>query len=603
MSLRRVVRLAAMVLPTLLCVSCGQVYRPVVIPLTPTPPVGANFHAVFSISANVPNFPGGAMQIDVSGDTILAETPSSDPSAPNVGVNPTHGAILSNDSRVFVAAAGSVSGLTDSVASFTPDVQFSAASGFGAVTAISLPAPSASITSISESGNVVTATLSAALNVAAGYAISISGVATPGCTPPTCAHNGTFTLLTVTGSTIQYTNPVSGLTSGASGTALVPPQPVFLNSVETTAMYVANYNANSVFAINTSVNVVGNTAIVGVNPVSLAESKTANGFKLYVANQGTSQAGTSSISSLNTVDLSPNNVTGFTGTNPVWAVARADGQKVYVVTQGDGKLVTVDTATDVASTPDCTVTPTLCVGAGANYIFYDPNLNRLYVTNPVTSMVYVFSDVSDIPVQLAAISLGSSFSACSVGAAGCSAVWPVSVTALADGSRFYVATYQTATSCPDALAGTSSECVIPGVSVFNANNFTPQYSSGSTLQLLTDPPFAATADGSAYQYAVPLLAACGPVTPPVAATLYTPGSTRFRVFTAASADATRVYVGMCDAGAIAVINTTDNNPNNAGNTTPPDTLVTDLPAAFSAGAIQSNGEPPNQNPIFLFPGQ
>jgi hypothetical protein len=61
---------------------------------------------------------------------------------------------------------------------------------------------------------------------------------------------------------------------------------------------------------------------------------------------------------------------------------------------------------------------------------------------------------------------------------------------------------------------------------------------------------------------------------------------------------------MCDAGAIAVVNTTDNNANNAGGSSvTADTLVTDLPAAFSAGAIQPNGEPPNQNPIFLLSGQ
>jgi hypothetical protein len=61
---------------------------------------------------------------------------------------------------------------------------------------------------------------------------------------------------------------------------------------------------------------------------------------------------------------------------------------------------------------------------------------------------------------------------------------------------------------------------------------------------------------------------------------------------------------MCDAGAIAVINTTNSNIDNTGGSgTPADTVVTDLPAAFSAGAIQPNGLPPNQNPIFMLSGQ
>jgi len=353
--------------------------------------------------------------------------------------------------------------------------------------------------------------------------------------------------------------------------------PVFLNTTQTGFLYVANFGTNSVSAINTTSSAVVNTAIVGTNPVALAEIP--NGLKLYVANQGSN-----SVSSLNTVDLSPNVVTGFTGITPVWMVARSDSQKVYVLTQGGtGQLVTIDTATD-------TVTSSLQVGAGANFIFYDPNLNRLYVTNPTTSTVYVFSvsgGANDTPIQIAAISFAAGSSPCP---SGC---LPTSVTALPDGSRFYVASYGTAASCPDPFVGATSACVIPSLAVFDANNFKLK----TTLTLLTDPPFSANLNTNTYQYAVPPVAAC------TSAALYSPSTTRFRVFTTASPDSSRVYVSMCDAGAIAVINTSDNNANNPGAPSVADTVVTDLPAAFSAGAIQSNGEPPNQNPIFLLTGQ
>lgn len=495
MSFRRVSRLAGMVLPTLLCVACGQVYRPVVIPTSTTPPTPANFHAVFGISANVPHYPGEAMQIDVSGDSIIAETLISDKVALNRGDNPTHAAILPNNSRLFVASSGSVvSGGVDLVLSFTPAFQSTIATGFGPVTAISLPAGS---------------------------------------------------------------------------------EPAFVNTTQNNAVYVANFGTNSVSAVNTSLNVVSNTASVGLNPVALAE--TPNGRKLYVANQGSN-----SVSSLNTTDLSSNSVTGFSGATPVWVVARGDSQKVYVLTQGDGQLMTIDTATD-------TVTSSLPVGAGANFIFYDPHLNRLYVTNPVTSTVYVFSDTgpaNDTPVQLAAISFASGSIPCP---SGCS---PASVTALPDGSRFYVASYQTASSCPDAFVGSSSACVIPGLAVFDANSLALK----TTLTLLTYPPFAADLTTNQYQYAVPPVTSCAP------AALYSPSTTRFRLFTTAAADSSRVYVSMCDAGAIAVINTTNNNPNNTGGSgTPPDTLVTDLPAAYS-GPPQATGAP-LQNPIFMLTGQ
>jgi YVTN family beta-propeller protein len=587
MSFRRVGRLAAMVLPTLLCVACGQVYRPVVLPCSEggipgcpsePPPTPASFHAVFGINANVPYNPGGAMQIDVAGDSIIAETPNSDL---RFGDNPTHAAILPNNSRVFVANAGSVlSGEADSVSSFAPAIQSTSGSGFSAVIAISLPSQTSNITAISEAGNLVTVTLSAPLNnVVAGYAIVIAGVVIPGCNSPcnAVAYNGTFALSAVSGTTIQYVNPAGGLAPSSGGTASVPPQPVFLGSSQNTAMYVANYNSNSVFALNTGLGVVSNSAPVGAHPISLAE--TPNGLKLYVANEGDN-----TVSSLNIADLSPNTVTGFSGTAPVWVVARGDSQKIYVLTQGDGQLVTIDTATD-------SVTSTLPVGAGANFILFDPHLNRLYVTNPKTSMVFVFSDTggaNDTPTQLAAISFASGSAPCP---AGC---FPTSVAALPDGSRFYVASYQsyqTPATCPDA--NVTGSCVIPSLTVFDAHSLTPKITPALTL--LTSPAFAVN------QYAVAPVTACAPPVPPA---LYGPSTTRFRVFTTAAADSSHVYVSMCDAGAIADIITIGSNTNDSGTSgTPADTLVTDLPTAFSAGAIQANGEPPNQNPIFMLTGQ
>jgi len=586
--------MAAMVLASLLWIACGQVYRPVVIPCSaggipgcpeepaPTP---AGFHAVFGISTNVPNYPGGAMQIDVSGDSIIAETPTSDISAPNLGENPTHAAVLPNNSRLLVASAGSVQGGIDVVSSLAPAFQSAIATGFGPVSTISLPDQASSITAISESGNLVTVTLSAPLNIPVGYTIVIADVVIPGCVPPACnpnAYDGAFTLLSTNGTTITYSNPNLNLAAASGGTATFPPQPVFLSSAQNNAMYVANYNTNSVFAINTTSNAVSNSAPVGAHPVSLAE--TPNGLKLYVANQGDN-----SVSSLNVTTLSPNAVTGFSGIAPVWVVARGDSQKVYVLTQGnaqvEGQLVTIDTASD-------TVTSSLPVGAGANFIFFDPHLNRIYVTNPnptgpanpLGSTVYVFSDTggaNDTPVQRAAISFNPLSVPCPAGCA------PTSVTALRDGSRFYVASYQMASPCPDSNV-TVSPCLIPGLTVFDANSLTVKYPSAPTLTLLTWPPFATN------QYAVPPISTCAP------AALYSPSTTRFRVFTTAAADSSHVYVSMCDAGAIADVNTTGSNTNNTGGSgTPADTLITDLPAAFSGGTAGS----PNQNPIFMLTGQ
>lgn len=517
MSVRRACLLAAMTLSVVLWLGCGQVYRPVVIPCStggvPGCPIQSNpspgsFHAVLGISSNTPGYSGEAMQIDVSGDSVVGETSISAASAPNSGLNPTHAAIFPNKSRVFVTSAGSIfPGGSDSVSSFSPVFQSTLGVGLGTVSTISLPAGS---------------------------------------------------------------------------------QPVFANTTQNNALYVADFGTNSVSAINTFSNVVTNVS-VGTNPVSLAE--TPSGQKLYVANQGSN-----SISSLNTVDLTQNTVTGFTGVTPVWVVARGDSQKVYVLTQGDGQLITIDTATDL-------VTSSLPVGAGANFIFFDPNLNRLYVTNPVTGMVYVFSDTgaNDTPTQLAAISMtGGANPPCPAGCA------PVSVTALLDGSRFYVASYQTAAACPDSTVAGS--CVVPGLTVFDAGSFAVKYPTTPTLKLLTWPaPCTPTSTSSCPATHWPFVTnqfAVAPLTSCVTPATYSPAATRFRVFTVASADSSRVYVSMCDAGAVAVVNTTGSNTNNTGGSLPPDTLVTDVLAAYSAGPAQPNtGEPAPQNPIFLLMGQ
>jgi YVTN family beta-propeller protein len=622
--------LAATVFLILFWGACGQVYRPVVIPCStggvpgcpvepnPTP---ANFHYVLGITANIPNYAGSAMQIDVSGDSVVGETSTSTGSSPNTGFNPTHGVLLPNDSRIFVATAGSVfpRGI-DAIATFTPVFQSTLATGFGAVNTISLPplfGQSATITALTEAGNVVTATLGAPLFaspdstctsnpaclVPLGTAVVISGEGIDG-------YNGTFTISSINSTSVSFTDSAAGLAScsatttpcALAGTASVPGQPVYLASIENAEVYVANFNSNSVAKISTTSNVVTNTATTepanvsststAPNPVSMVEAAARQGDKLYVANQGNN-----TVTSLNAVDLSLNTVTGFTGVRPVWVTARGDGQKVYVVTQGDGQLVTIDTATD-------TVSSSLPVGAGANFIFFDPNLNRLYVVNPVTATVYIFSDTggidstgapNDTPVQLASLSFAAGSAPCP---SGCT---PVSVTALLDGSRFYVASYQSfAAPCPDSTV--SGACIEPELTVFDANSLAVKYPSAPTLTLLTWPPPCTTNPCTTNwpfvtnQYAVPTVASCAP------AALYSPTTTRFRVFTVAAADSSRVYVSICDAGVVAVINNTGSNTNNSGEPIPPDTLVTDLPGPDSA-AEQGNGQPAPQSPIFLFMGQ
>jgi YVTN family beta-propeller protein len=497
MNSRRVSGYAILLAATLFSISCGQVYRPVVIPTVTNPPDPANFHAVYGLNVNIPGTPGTAVQFDVAGDTVIGQTPS-DPNLPNVGVNPTHATILPNNARIFVASAGSpLPGGADVVAAFTPAADSTVATGFGAVFTFTLPAGSL---------------------------------------------------------------------------------PVFLNSTQNTAMFVANFGGNSVTALNTSANSITNTVPVGTNPVALAE--TPDGRKLYVANQGSN-----SVTSLNTVDLSTNPLS-FSGTTPVWVVARSDSHRAYVLTQGDGQLVTIDTTTDTVPAGS-----NISVGAGANFEAYDSHLNRLYVTNPANGTISVISTAGgagDTPTLLRSIAIPGLNATTSPACPSCTTPSPSSVAALPDGSRFYVASSQTAATCPDPnVVGT---CMIPQLTVFDANSFAVK----TILFLLTSPMFNPSGSNPA-PFAVPPVASCTP------AATFAPGTTRFRMTTAASADSSKVYVGICDAGAVAIINATTSTVATGGDNTP-DTLVTDLPAPFSAAPAGANGEPPPQNPVFLLTG-
>ncbi|HKV82324.1 MAG TPA: hypothetical protein VJP02_29525, partial [Candidatus Sulfotelmatobacter sp.] len=245
MSLRRVGWFTAILVVELILTSCGEVYRPVVIPISNNPPNPANPHAVFGISTNVAPNPGTVLQIDVSGDSNIGVA--------RMGINPTHAAmqLIGSSSRIFVASAGSVvDGDSDVITGFNP----ASSAGIGNPVTFSLPNvgpnQSSAITAISEDpNNLVTVTLASAINSATvGGPIVISGVIIQGGDPKKQgAYNGNFTITSISGNTIQYNDSIGGLLSASGGTATVPLptfcsyQPDFVTTAQSNALYVANY--------------------------------------------------------------------------------------------------------------------------------------------------------------------------------------------------------------------------------------------------------------------------------------------------------------------------------------------------------------------------
>ena len=153
-----------------------------------------------------------------------------------------------------------------------------------------------------------------------------------------------------------------------------------------------------------------------------------------------------------------------------------------------------------------TVVSSIPVGVGANFMLYDPVRNRLYVSNPLLNKV-IYLDASNDALSAVTVAVAS----------------PVSVAALPDGSRAYVSS-----------ASVNGKSVTSSVTVINA------------------------LDGS-IKTTIPLTAASKVC-----------ASNPSELSIAAAADSSSVYVGNCDAGNVAIIQTLT------------DTLVLQMPAPVSS---------------------
>ena len=340
-------------------------------------------------------------------------------------------------------------------------------------------------------------------------------------------------------------------------TITLPPgsAPAFVATTENGFVYVANSGTGTVAAIPTTTNVVSVMLAVGTNPVALAELP--NATKLYVVNQGDSK-----VRIINTVDktLNPNPVADPGGTiaSPVWVVARSDNARVYVLSSASGNVSAIDTSSD-------TVVASAAVGAGANFMVYDQKRNRLYITNPVASTASVLDVSTDTltPVTLPITGI------------------PVSIAALPDGTRAYVASYQLSSpSCP-----ANQPCSITSqVTVINAssNSISSVIPLGTVnVDNLTN-PLTGTVDDTG----------CNP-------DIFPAHVSKFRLSAAASGDSSKVYVAHCDAGSTFIVNTSN------------DSLVKDLQGnplviqspVSSFPPSQVGAQPPPQNPMLVFSAQ
>src|SRR5579863_4825074 len=308
--------------------------------------------------------------------------------------------------------------------------------------------------------------------------------------------------------------------------------PSFVASAENASVYVANSGNNTVSAITMANNVLEQPVYgipVGIDPVWLAE--TPNLQKLYVANRGNGGGG-GSVTSINPVDRSVNPpIANATWVSPVSVAARSDSNRAYVLDQGSGLVWPIDTASDsVLSPTQCGHDPcSVSVGVGANFMLYDSTRNRLYVSNPANNTVtYLDASTDALPARVIPVAN------------------PVSVAVLPDGTRAYV-------SSAEISASGGVTYVTSRITVINPSN-------GSVTTTI---PLTAVAQVCA--------------------------SNPSELAMAAAADSSRVYVGNCDAGNVAIIQTLS------------DTVLLQMPAPLSA-TFRPDGTPLPQNPVFVVAG-
>lgn len=412
---RLCLRVAGMAFLAMICISCGDEFRPIAIPITPPLPDPQAVHAIFVVSDNgftmVPGQalnPGGTSRLDVSGDSNVGVA--------QVGLGPTHAAIPANGSRLYVANS-----LEDTVSSFSP-------ASPTAVTTTSLPSGS---------------------------------------------------------------------------------MPMFLESTETATMYVANYKGNSVGAIVTATNVLASPLInVGTHPVALVE--TPDGKKLYSLNQGSGD-----ITPINTSNRSTGTAISIGG-SPVWGVARSDSARVYVLDSNSGDVSTINTLTDTLVPTN----PPVSGGAGANFLFYDKALNRVYIVNPNAGNLTIVDVSGDAPLTLKQITV-------------CTGCHPVSVAVLPDGTRAYVGSFTIVTDPVNGLPAIEWQVAVINTQSLSLRGTIPSDPSLTLFDIDTVNP---TGCGSTPFGSSPL---------------------PFRISVAAAADSSKVFVSNCDAGSTAVIQTSN----------------------------------------------
>jgi len=500
-------RLLGVLILGLICVSCGDQYRPVAVPIVAPPPGPQAVHFVLVFSVNGANDPGASSRMDVSGDTNIGVA--------QLGLGPAHATLTPNGARVYA-----VNTREDSVSSYSPTPGSTATS----VTTTSLPASSNPVVvHTTESGTVYAANFGtgtvAPISTTSNVVTNLirvdptQPVPDPNSKPVALAETPDGKKLYVVNQGTGSVTSINTIDGSLNGNATIPTgaTPVWAVARSDSAkIYVLNSGSGTVSTIDTKTDTVLSSVTVGAGANYMAYDGKLN--RLYITNPTAS-----SVTALN-VSSDPPTVLFVTPVvpGPVTVAVLPDGSRAYAV--GSTKI------------PPCTS---------------DPLDTQLCIRSEVTVINATDGGVRKIIPLESTVSI---------------------TTALPDGpnttSNFPTTTYSyTLTSGPALRPG--MEMVISGMgdpgnngtfslTAVNAGTFTVVSSTGTKASSQNGTGAVVVEVSTAF----PTGCDSSGLGVPAGAL----GGVRFRLSAAASADSSKVFAGKCDSGSTAVIRSSDDTP-------------------------------------------
>jgi len=386
-----VVRAAGVLLLMLICLSCGQTYRPVATPIIPSLPNPGFSHFALVISGNGIDHPGASTSINVSGDTAESQS--------IVGLMPVQAAVVLNGTRVYVANSHD-----DTVSTFSPTSPTP-------VTTISLPAGSApsfvataenASVYVANSGNNTVSAIVMANNVLEqpvyGIPVGIDPVSlaeTPNLQKLYVANRGNG----AGGGSVTSINPVDrSVNPPISNATWVSPVSVAARS-DSNRAYVLDQGNGMVSAIDTASDTVVSSVAVGVGANFMLYDSTRN--RLYVSNP-----------LANTVTYLQASTDALTATvlaiaNPISVAVLPDGTRAYVSSAAvstSGGVTYVTSRITVINASSGSVTTTIPLTSVAQVCASNPSelsmaaaadSSRVYVGNCDAGNVAIIQTLSD----------------------------------------------------------------------------------------------------------------------------------------------------------------------------------------------------------------